>query len=463
MTPVRIGPHTGGKAPVLGRDIGQPELKRLLWRAGFGPRPGQVDGLAGRPLPDVVKSMTRASGPATLIGPEPTEDKMPIAPFDAWGHAHLWWLDRMVRSDQQLVERMTLIWHDWFATSSSKVGSARLMIGQNELFRAHAFGSFKELLLGVTCDPAMLVWLDGIANQKGAVNENYAREVLELFTLGAGRGAYSEGDVRQLALALSGWTATWTDGIGWERFRYDETRHDHSTKKIFGHAGDFDWRDALNLVLESPFHASFFVRKLWGYFVATPLSADEEATLVALYLDTGYGIRPVVEAILMHPALYDGPAMVKPSVVYAAGLLRAMNRGVDTGAWYRLAETSGQLLFFPPDVAGWDDSAWLDTSSWRSRFEMALYAIAPLDNWNGSVDPWRRSYDPTEDADTAVGRAIAFLGNPMIGADTRRALKAFAETCLPAAMAGSERSFYRAMRQNALRQLVATCPDCQVC
>src|SRR4051794_28883138 len=129
----------------------------------------------------------------------------------------------MVRSDQQLVERMTLVWHDWFATSNDSVGSARLMIDQNETFRAGALGSFKDLLIAVTKDPAMLVWLNGIDNRRRAVNENYAREVMELFTLGADRGAYTEQDVRQLALALTGWRADWVDGTGWTNFRYDDT------------------------------------------------------------------------------------------------------------------------------------------------------------------------------------------------------------------------------------------------
>jgi uncharacterized protein (DUF1800 family) len=463
MTPTYLRPHTNpGPPPVYGRDLGNPQLKRLLWRAGFGPRPGDIDALAGRPLTDVVQSLTRPQGPATLTGPEPQEDHAPIAPFDAWGHSHLWWLDRMVRSDQQLVERMTLIWHDWFATSSSKVGSAPLMIHQNQLFRSNALGSFRDLLMGVTRDPAMLIWLDGISNQKGAANENYARELLELFTLGAERMAYTEMDVRQLGLALTGWRADWVDGSGWENFRYDDSAHDHSVKRVFGGSGDYDWRDACTLALQSPFHPSFFVTKLWSYFVPTPPGAQTQAALEALYVDSGYGIRPVVEAILIHPDFHDGPAMVKPPVVYAAGMLRAMSRGVDTGAWYRLGETSGQLLFFPPDVGGWEDSAWLNTGMWRARFEMALYAIAPLDDWNGSVDPWKRAYDASEDAETAVARALDFFGNPVLTADTRGVLKAFAESCLPAVMSGTEPSFYRAMRQNALRQLVATCPDYQV-
>ncbi len=170
----------------------------------------------------------------------------------------------------------------------------------------------------------MLIWLSGIENRKGSPNENYARELMELFTLGADRGAYTEADVRQLALALTGWRADWIDGEGWQNFRFDDRWHDHSVKTVFGKSGDFDWRDAVDLVLQNPYHASFFVTKLWSYFVPTPPSADTQAALQKLYLDSGYGIRPVMEAILMHPDFYDGAAMVKPPVVYTAGLLRTL-------------------------------------------------------------------------------------------------------------------------------------------
>src|SRR5215212_5491624 len=332
-----VDPRGDGGPPIYGRDLGNPQLKRLLWRAGFGPRPGQVDALAGQSLQDVVFSLTRPQGAANLNGPEPHDKNGPLAPFDAWGHDHLWWLDRMVRSDQQLVERMTLIWHDWFATSNDGVGNSRLMIGQNELFRANALGSFRDLLRGVTVDPAMLIWLNGIENRKGAPNENYARELMELFTLGAGRGAYTETDVRQLALALTGWTATWVDGSGWQNFRLVDTRHDHTVKSVFGRSGDFDWQAAVQLVLENAYHASFFVTKLWSYFIPAPPDGPTQAALQKLYVDSGYGIRPVVEAILMHPDFYEGPAMVKPPIVYLASLMRASGTFIHDEQWIWLS------------------------------------------------------------------------------------------------------------------------------
>src|SRR5216684_3654278 len=162
------------------------QAERLLWRAGFGPRPGEATALAAKGLDGAVGSLTHP-GPEELVGPGPTDDKgHALSPFDAWGHDHCWWLDRMVRTSTPLVERMTLVWHDWFATSNAGVGSQRLMLAQNQLFRDHGLGSFKELLLDVTRDPAMLLWLNGSDNSRWSPNENYAREMMELFTLGAG-------------------------------------------------------------------------------------------------------------------------------------------------------------------------------------------------------------------------------------------------------------------------------------
>ena len=175
--PARLGP------------LSEAWANRLLWRAGFGPRPGDVQALTGKRIEAAVLSLTRPSGPANLVGPEPVEEEgHPLDPIDAWGQDHCWWLDRMIRSDQQLIERMTFIWHDWFANSNEQVGSQKLMLEQNELFREMALGSFHDLFLAVTTNPAMLIFLNGTSNTKWDPNENYAREMMELFSLGADRG-----------------------------------------------------------------------------------------------------------------------------------------------------------------------------------------------------------------------------------------------------------------------------------
>ena len=222
--------------------FGPAQAERLLWRAGFGPRKGEAQALAKLGLEGAVHSLVYP-GAEHFVGHKPHGDKgVALAPYDHWGDDHLWWFDRMVRTSRPLVERMALIWHDWFATSNQGVGSQRLMIDQNNLFRNHGLESFQDMLLKVTENPAMLLWLNGTDNSKTAPNENYGREMMELFTLGAGRG-YGEEDVRQNARALTGFRNSWRPGAGDVDFRYDPRNHDDGVKKIFGKTGRFWWRD----------------------------------------------------------------------------------------------------------------------------------------------------------------------------------------------------------------------------
>ena len=447
-------PPTAPDLPVFSATFGVAQAQRLLWRAGFGPKPGEAEALAGRGVLAAVRSLTRPSGSANLAGAAPTVDGAPLAPTDAWGHDHLWWLDRMVRSDQPLVERMTLIWHDWLASSNGDVGNARLMIDQNELYRRRALGSFADLLADVTIDPAMLIFLSGIENRRQAPNENYARELMELFTLGADRGAYTETDVRSLARALTGWRTDWTDD-GFANFRFDPNRFDTGSKTLWAgtaHArsGAFNWRDACTLVLENPFHRSFFVLKLWSYFVPSPPSASTQAALEALYISSGYSIGQVVEAILLHPDLYAGAPLVKPPAVYNAGLLRATGQTITTDAWVWLGSLSGQQLFHPPNVAGWNDQAWLDTSRLYGRWNLANTVIRPRVATNASYA------GSTETGAQALARAFDHVGRPALTSETYTALLAFAEQAQPGGVGSGD---FRALRQNALRQLIATAPD----
>jgi uncharacterized protein (DUF1800 family) len=440
--------------PVYRGPFGKPQAERLLWRAGFGPRPGEAERLAKLGLHGAVHQLT-SPGRDRLKGPRPHDDHgKPLAPLDRWGHDQLWWLDRMVRTTKPLHERMTLVWHDWFATSRDGVGPARLMIRQNHLFRRSGLGSFLVLLLEVTKDPAMLLWLSGVDNEKDAPNENYARELMELFTLGADRGAYTERDVREQARALTGWRNSWGESLGPYRFRFDKRRHDAGYKRIFGKRGRYDWHDSCRLCVHHRLHPSFFVTKLWGYFIPVPPKAGTKRALQHLYVRSGYRVEPVLEAILKHPALYTGPRMVKPPAVYLAGLLRGLGRGVDTEAWTWLMGLAGQQLFYPPNVAGWDDSRWLDTATFRARWEIAAYAIRPhVLKDNAKHVP----HNPQK----LLHRAHALLGHPTLTDHTEATLAHFAKRAMADAKSDWKKRSYPPLVENALRQLLATAPDLQ--
>jgi uncharacterized protein (DUF1800 family) len=437
--------------------FGARQAERLLWRAGFGPSPGHAEALAALGLHGAVAALTRPSGSPSLTGDPPTDgDGNPLVPEDAYGHDHLWWLDRMVRSDQPLVERMALVWHDWFSTSNDGVGQQSLMLQQNELFRRNALGSFAQLAHDVTADPAMIVWLNLDQNTRWSPNENYAREVMELFTLGADRGAYTEQDVRQLARALTGFDFDWSDELGMHNFRYVPTRHDAGTKTVFGQTGAWTWEQGVAMCVHHSMHPSFFVQKLWSYFIPTAPSAGDRQALESLYVSSGYQVRPVLEAILLHPDLHAGPRMVKPPVVLVAGLLRTLQRSIDGEYWIWYSENAGQRLFFPPDVSGWDDSRWLDTSTVRGRFDLVSRALSGRVLEGDALD----DYDVTETPEQAVAAARAWAHDPNLSSETVAALTSFAADALAGA-AGWQLSTYRGLRQNALRHLILASPDYQ--
>jgi hypothetical protein len=431
---------------------------RLLWRAGFGPRPGDVERLQALGLDGAVASLTRPSGPPRLIGRPPHgEGGRPLDPAGVWGEDHCWWLDRMVRCDHPLQERMTLIWHSWFATSIEGA-TQELLLRQNAMMRPRWLGSFHDLLVHVTCDPAMLLWLNGAQNNRYSPNENYGREMMELFTLGQGRG-YDQRDVHGQARALTGWTNEWSEARGPYDFRYKAALHDDGVKTILGHRGRFGWRDACRLCVEHAAHPSFMVAKLWGYFIAEPIPEVDSRALQRVYLDSGYATRPLVEAILRHPLFYEGARMVLAPVVFCAGMLRALGQTVQTDAWAWIGQLTGQKLFEPPNVAGWDYADWLDTARWAGRLTAVNYALGET-----VLNPGRDTHYPSdEDAVQALAGALAHWGDPTLDGQTHRHLLEFSARVGASIRAPWEQVQYRVLRQNALRALIPTTPAWQTC
>jgi uncharacterized protein (DUF1800 family) len=416
--------------------------------------------LAKHGLQAAVRSLTRPSQ-RSLVGPAPKlQNGEPIAPYDVWGNDVLWWLDRMVRTRAPLIERMTLTWHDWFATSNELVNSQRLMIEQNQTQRTLCLASFPRMLTAMTIDPAMLLWLSGAGSTKEAPNENYAREMQELFTLGAGNG-YTEVDVREHARALTGWTYTWSQATGQPQdFHFDPKLHDDGPKVIYGRRGHFGWRDSLRLVLTHPDHPRYFVTKLWSYFCPEPLSAKDTRAAEGLYVSCGKQIRPVVEAMLMHPLIHRGPRMVKPPIVQIAGMLRGMGRYIDTDAWAWESNLTGQMPFYPPNVGGWEASRWLNTGTWLARFNLAAQMIDEQRALKPNAAKRIASLSPR----ALTKQALAFWGEPTVSQATHGALLSYAKSAaVDAATATWEREQFPVLALNALRALVVATPDYQTC
>jgi uncharacterized protein (DUF1800 family) len=431
------------------------DATRLLWRAGFGPQPGEAAQLAALGLDGAVASLTRPAGPTQLIGAAPHDAKgHALDPINTYGDDHCWWLDRMVRSNHQLIERMTLIWHSWFATSE-EASNAQLMINQNWTMRANALGNFHDLLVDITKDPAMLLWLDGSSNNKYSPNENYGREMLELFTLGADRG-YDQDDVHQNARALTGWTNSWSQQSGPDDFHFDPTLHDDGIKKIFGQRGNFNWIDSCRLAVRHWSHPSFFVNKLWGYFVGEEIPAGVARELERAYVRSGFEIRPIMEAILRHPLFYEGARLVIPPVVFCAGMLRASRQTIVTTDWAWVATLTGQVLFQPPNVSGWNYADWLDTARWAGRLTAVNTALE-----NRTINTNSVHYPSGETPSQAVESALRYWGDPTLSTETKRNLEAFSRKVQRGITATWEVLPDREIRQNALRVLVPMTPEWQ--
>jgi uncharacterized protein (DUF1800 family) len=456
--PISLSVPAQSVLPVYTGTFGPEQAERLLWRAGFGPRSGEAERLAAKGLHGAVDSLVHPPKLDKLVGKPPVVDGAPIAPKDAFGHDHLWWLDKMVRTSRPLVEKMTLIWHDWFATSNVTVGSQKLMLQQNELFRRIGLGSFQGLAMRVTINPAMLLYLNGLNSIKGSPNENYGREMMELFTLGHGSG-YTETDVREQARALTGWTANWRRGAGWVDFHFKAENHDADMKVIFGKVGPFNWKNSVRLCCQHPAHPGYFVNRLWSYFIPVPPDPKTADLLEKLYVHSGLQVRPVVTAILRHPLLYEGPRMTKGPVVYTAGLLRMRGDRIETEDWIWLDAMAGQQLFYPPNVSGWDETRWLDTSTFRARW---LIARRALQKHATNPDHARRSERPPADPNVLVNRALGWWNSLRVSQQTQKALLDYASQTIAAAVADEDRQkTFPLMTYNALRHLVAVSPEMQ--
>ncbi len=433
-------------------------VRRLFWRAGFGATPVEARRWARRGREATIDFVVDGPrGGARLRGPAPRNEGRRLDPVNEWGDDVLWWLDRMVRSTHPLREKMPLFWHDHVATAEQ---DTPMMLRQNRLFRQHALGSFRALLGDVTRDPAMQLFLSLADSTKDAPNENFARELLELFTLG---GGYSERDVREASRALTGYRSDWSRSGG-VTIRYERDEHDDGTKRILGRRGRFGIDDVLDLVTEHPRHAPFLVTKLWEFFVAAPPSRATVRQLAAIYRGADLRVKPVVRAILEHPALYrrlDAPDMVKSPVVYVAGALRTTGSYVTHGYPTWLLQTMGQQLFHPPSVAGWDwGPKWMSSNAMRQRFVLGNYVVA-----YGRPRIRKGTYPVALPPAEAFMRAYRAVGEPWISRGTRRALIRLAANWYDDIdPRWRDEADWRAdALQATLRHLLIAAPDSQLC
>ena len=281
-----------------------------------------------------------------------------------------WWLLRMAWTQRPLLEKMTLFWHGVLTSSFRKVGGKNAymrMIIQNNFLRAHAFDTFDNILLGITSDPAMLFYLDLTKSHKNAPNENYARELMELFTLGLGH--YSQVDVYEGAAALTGWHVK---GLTSQYYPAD---HNTLNKTYLGHTGNLDYKDVINILANHPATPTFIARKLFTFFVYENPSPADLQPLVDTYVQSGHNMGAVMRTLLLSPQFSSTQAYrarVKSPVEFTVGAYRALvgMQGDGTGL-SAITTLMGQTLFDPPNVAGWPgdkvSALWLNSGTWMTR------------------------------------------------------------------------------------------------
>ena len=278
-----------------------------------------------------------------------------------------WWFLRMVYTQRPLQEKMVLFWHGLLTSGFPKVKRGPMMHRQNQLLRAYALEGYDVFLKAVSRDPAMLIWLDSRKNRKSAPNENYARELMELFSMGV--GTFSEFDVREAARAFTGWF------VNRNGFVFRSNQHDHGLKSFLGRRGNFDGDDIVDIIVQQPATGDYMARRLFTFFVHDNPDPDSIAALAGLFRDSGYSIKAMMRHILTSQEFYSPRAYrakMKSPVELIVGAARTMGADTDGRLMGRLADQMGQTLLSPPDVSGWPGgAAWINSTTLLQRMNLA--------------------------------------------------------------------------------------------
>ncbi|MBV8394231.1 MAG: DUF1800 domain-containing protein [Alphaproteobacteria bacterium] len=411
-------PRPSRAASAMGFD----DARHLLARTSFGATPAEIKALEPMDFAQAVDHLLANFHPrATTPGPSWVSEppgfarqaaQAQNAKADADGkpiniaqqvvreHARElrnWWVQEMLVTDQPLVEKMTFFWHNHFTSSVQKVRYVPSLYWQNALFRKEALGNFARLLRAVARDPAMLIYLDGVRSVARQPNENFARELLELFTLGEGH--YSEADIKNAARAFTGWSIERDTG----RFVDHMQQHDGGAKTFLGQTGNFTGEDIITIVLRHPRTAETIVEKLWREFVSMKPDPAEVTRLAGIFRSSDYEMKPLLHALFLSPAFRDPAnrgALIKSPVELIVGTIHVMGIPVpDNTQIVRMMAGLGQSPFDPPNVKGWPGGeSWITTNTLllRQQFLRRIVEASTVASLDGNMGKPGRRMDRRE-------------------------------------------------------------------
>ncbi|HIF71099.1 MAG TPA: DUF1800 domain-containing protein [Dehalococcoidia bacterium] len=436
-------------------------MAHLMRRAGFGASRERLDELVEQGYDETVESLLSAVDRPTrmtdnLIRRYHPEYSGMMGNQSPSGN----WMYRMVSTDAPLREKVGLMWHGMFATGYSKLANGKVLHDQIRMFERHGMGSFKNLLTELSRDPAMIVWLDNSENHNGSVNENYGRELLELFSMGVGN--YTEQDVKEAARAFTGWTignteymtlksardSVWPYGRLSFHFEYKEHDHDSGEKEFLGHKGNLNGEDIIDIICEQPATAAFLSRHMYSFFVADeppvpewpykePRDPEAIAALSKVYFDSDYNVEETLRFLFKSDFFKSEGAhyqRVKSPAELVAGVLRLTGEfdrpKVDMNPTNLQSTYMGQWLLNPPSVEGWHwGTEWIDSGALVERVNFASERLGNIESPGVQtlIDRILSDGNGGMNAEELIERALDELSVSDISYKTRSALVEFAE------------------------------------
>jgi uncharacterized protein (DUF1800 family) len=426
-------------------------MAHLMRRAGFGATRDELEECVAKGYEAVVEELLHPSDPQNMPDDIIRRYHVEQSELRLLDGAGAYWLYRMITTKCPLEEKLALFWHGLFATGYVKLNQARVLLTQIEMFRRHGLGNFATLLVELSKDPAMIIWLDNNDNHKGAINENYGRELLELFSMGIGN--YTEQDIKECARAFTGWTlgnaeymatratrdSIWPySRIAWH-FQYRDSDHDDGVKTVLGQTGRFNGEDVIDIIARQEATARFVSRRLFQYFAADEVDEEGEQVIQAMvqsYFASGYEIRSVMRTLLNSDyfksekarfARVKGPVELVVGAIRMAGTYRTPTQGIDEVAKYTLY--MGQGLFQPPSVEGWHEGTeWIDSGALVERVNFVGKQLGDVKNpgVRAVVSRLATEGGGVLSPEMLVDRCLDLLGPVSVSDDTRAALVEYA-------------------------------------